>query len=230
VQGLLLIDKPVDWTSFDAVNYVRRIVAGVEDKKPKNVKVGHSGTLDPFATGLLLLFIGKNYTRKAQEFTKLDKTYELTMELGSVSTTGDTEGEIVKQSDNVPSIDEIKEVLNKYRGEIDQKPPIYSAIKVNGQRAYKLAREGKIPDLEPRKVSINTLEILKYDYPKLDLVTNVSSGTYIRSLVEDIGKDLNTGAYTSVLRRTSIGTFKLDKAVTPKSLTSENLNDLVFEI
>jgi tRNA pseudouridine55 synthase len=229
VQGLLLIDKPADWTSFDVVNYVRRMVATIEDKKPKNIKVGHSGTLDPFATGLLVLFIGKAYTTRAQEYTKLDKTYELTMKLGKTSTTGDSEGEIVKQSDKVPDLDEIKDITSCFKGEIDQKPPIFSAIKVNGQRAYKLAREGKLPELESRKVNIKRLEILNYTYPELDLIVDVSSGTYIRSLVGDIGELLGTGAYTSVLRRTKVGDFDLHTAVTPKSLTPELLQELTFE-
>src|SRR5476649_2320405 len=138
MQGLLLVDKPVAWTSFDVVNYVRRIVATAEGKKPKNVKVGHTGTLDPFATGLLILLIGKDYTKRAGEFSKLDKTYEVTMRLGQTSTTGDPEGEITPVSDNQPTKTELKTALEKFVGEIDQIPPAYSAIKIDGQRAYKL--------------------------------------------------------------------------------------------
>src|SRR5580704_17050835 len=138
MQGVLLVDKPAGWTSFDVVNYVRKIVATAEDKKPKHVKVGHTGTLDPFATGLLVLLIGKEYTRRASELSKLDKTYELTMRLGQTSTTGDPEGEITSVSETVPSLETLQQAVEPFRGPISQVPPAYSAIKVNGQRAYKL--------------------------------------------------------------------------------------------
>src|SRR3954464_11531286 len=137
MQGILLIDKPAGWTSFDVVNYVRKIVAGAEGKKPKQIKVGHSGTLDPFATGLLILLIGKEYTKRAAEFSKLDKTYEVTMELGKASTTGDPEGEITAVSNTVPTPKQLQEAAERFRGQITQVPPAYSAIKINGQRAYK---------------------------------------------------------------------------------------------
>jgi tRNA pseudouridine55 synthase len=219
MQGLLLVDKPTDWTSFDVVNYVRRMVANAEGKKPKNVKVGHTGTLDPFATGLLVLLIGKEYTKRAGELSKLDKTYEVTMTLGKTSSTGDPEGEITVVSDNEPSLKEIEAAVTGFRGLIEQVPPAYSAIKVNGQRAYKLARAGKEVVIEPRKVTINSLEIVSYDYPEVKLVTNVSSGTYIRTLAEDIGKVLGIGAYTSALRRTEVGKHLIGGAIEPKLLT-----------
>ena len=223
MQGLLLVDKPTDWTSFDVVNYVRRMVATAEGKKPKNVKVGHTGTLDPFATGLLVLLVGKEYTKRAGELSKLDKTYEVTMILGKTSTTGDPEGEIIAVSDVIPTLDQLTEAVGKFRGEIEQVPPAYSAIKVNGQRAYKLAREGKEVVIEPRKVTINSLDILAYNYPEVKLVANVSSGTYIRTLAEDIGKVLGTGAYTSALRRTEVGSFSTDQSTAVKEV---DLNDL----
>jgi tRNA pseudouridine55 synthase len=218
MQGVLLVDKPTDWTSFDVVNYVRRMVANAEGKKPKNVKVGHTGTLDPFATGLLVLLIGKEYTKRAGELSKLDKAYEITMVLGKKSTTGDPEGEIKAVSDTAPSLGQLTEAVERFRGQIEQVPPAYSAIKVNGQRAYKLARAGKEVVIEPRKVTINTLEIVSYNYPEVELVTNVSSGTYIRTLVEDIGAALGTGAYTSELRRTEVGTFSLGDSQQVKEL------------
>ncbi|HZL08290.1 MAG TPA: tRNA pseudouridine(55) synthase TruB [Candidatus Dormibacteraeota bacterium] len=213
MQGMLLVDKPASWTSFDAVNYVRRLVATVEDKKPKHVKVGHTGTLDPFATGLLVLLIGKDYTRRAGEFSKLDKTYEVTVKLGETSTTGDPEGEITSVSDKVPTNHELETALENFKGVIQQTPPAYSAIKVNGQRAYKLARAGQEVVIEPRQVTINSLEITDYAYPEVKLLVDVSSGTYIRTLVEDLGKKLGTGAYTSALRRTTVGAFDIKKAV-----------------
>lgn len=207
MEGILLVDKPADWTSFDVVNYVRRRVADAEGKKPKNVKVGHTGTLDPFATGLLVLLIGKAYTRQAAEYSKLDKTYEVTMQLGFTSSTGDPEGAIQVVSTTAPSEDALQAAVERFRGNIEQVPPAYSAIKVNGQRAYTLARAGKDVVIEPRPVTIHRLEIIDYTYPAVKLIADVSSGTYIRTLVEDIGKVLGTGAYTTALRRTRIGNF-----------------------
>jgi len=213
MQGLLLVDKPPGWTSFDVVNYVRKIVAATEGKKPKNVKVGHTGTLDPAATGLLVLLVGKDYTRRAGEFNKVDKTYEVTMKLGFTSTTGDSEGELSPVSDAKPTEKAVQEALQRFTGQIEQVPPIYSAMKVDGQRAYKLARAGKEFKLEARPVTIYSSELTSYSYPFVKLTSKVSSGTYIRSLVEDIGKELGTGAYMSDLRRTEVGPFLLDNAL-----------------
>ena len=180
-----MVDKPSGWTSFDVVNYVRKIVATHENKKPKQVKVGHTGTLDPLATGLLVLLLGA-YTKRAPELTKLDKTYEVTMKLGETSTTGDDEGEKARMSEYQPTEAEIKETLQKFTGELMQTPPAYSAVKVGGQRAYKLARAGKPVEIEPRKVTVYKIELTKYGYPSAEFTAEVSSGTYIRVLVEDI--------------------------------------------
>jgi tRNA pseudouridine55 synthase len=217
MQGILLVDKPTGWTSFDVVNYVRRLVATAEGKKPKSVKVGHTGTLDPFATGLLVLLIGKDYTKRAGEFSKLDKTYEVTMRLGETSTTGDPEGEISPISGRKPTETELKTALKKFVGTIEQTPPAYSAIKVNGQRAYKLARAGKEVKIEPLKATVNSLGLIDYSYPEAKLVAGVSSGTYIRTLVEDIGQFLGTGAYTTALRRTQVGKFIVEDSIPPAS-------------
>jgi tRNA pseudouridine55 synthase len=224
MQGILLVDKPAGWTSFDVVNYVRRIVATAEDKRPKQIKVGHTGTLDPFATGLLVLLIGKDYTRRAGEFSKLDKTYEVTMKLGQTSTTGDPEGEISHVSGNQPTATEVQTALKKFVGTIEQTPPAYSAIKVNGQRAYKLARAGKEVKIEPRQVTINSLELTNYTYPEVKFTADVSSGTYIRTLVEDLGQALGTGAYTIALRRTQVGSqFDASLAKPVKDLTIDTI-------
>ena len=223
MQGLLLVDKPKDWTSFDVVNFVRRIVATVEEKKPKNCKVGHTGTLDPQATGLLVLLVGKEYTRRATELTKVDKTYEVTMKLGETSTTGDVEGEKIAVSDTVPTEKAILEALQQFTGQIMQVPPAFSAMKINGQRAYKLAREGKIVELEARPVTILGNKLTSYEYPFVKFTSEVTSGTYIRSLVEDLGKTLATGAYMSDLRRTQVGKFSLENAVTVQDLNVEVL-------
>lgn len=223
MQGVLLVDKPATWTSFDVVNYVRRIVATAEDKKPKNVKVGHTGTLDPFATGLLVLLVGKEFTRQAESLTKLDKTYEVTMRLGETSSTGDPEGEITSVYGPAPGLEALEEAVAKFRGPISQIPPAFSAIKINGQRAYKLAREGKEVIIPPRPVTINRLEVVSYNYPEVRLVADVSSGTYIRTLVEDIALALGTVGYATQLRRVSVGKFNLADACEVKSLTAEIL-------
>lgn len=222
MNGILLIDKPREWTSFDVVNYIRKMVATREGKKPKNVKVGHTGTLDPLATGLLVILVGKEYTRRASELSKQDKTYEVTMKLGEASTTGDEEGEKTAVSDKRPSRGEIEAALQQFTGEIMQTPPAFSAMKINGQRAYKLAREGKTVTLEPRPVTIYSNQLTEYDYPFVKFTSRVSSGTYIRSLVEDLGKTLDSGAYMSDLRRTEVGQFTIDRAAVP---TADQLLD-----
>lgn len=230
MQGLLLVDKPADWTSFDVVNYVRRIIANAEGKKPKNIKVGHTGTLDPFATGLLILLIGKEYTKRAGEFSKLDKTYEVTMKLGFTSSTGDPEGEITTGSDRKSTKQELQTAIKQFTGEISQTPPAFSAVKVDGQRAYKLARAGKEVVIEPRQVTINRLELVSYEYPKAILIADVSSGTYIRTLVEDIGKVLAVGAYTTALKRTHIAKFNLSDALRVKNLDSKTIAAALFTL
>jgi tRNA pseudouridine55 synthase len=209
MDGLLLINKPKGWTSFDVVAKVRGLIrAETGLKKPK---VGHTGTLDPLATGLLVLCVG-SYCKRASEFSKLDKTYEVTMKLGETSTTGDEEGTKTAVSAEKPSLEAVSAALEAFVGEIDQVPPQFSAIKVDGQRAYKLAREGKEVKLEPRKVIIYGISGVKYTYPEVSFTCEVSSGTYIRSLVEDIGEKLGTGAYMSNLRRIQVGKFNLSKA------------------
>ena len=209
-DGILLIDKPAGMTSFGIVARIRRVLSEQQGKK---VKVGHTGTLDPFATGLMILVIGKE-CKNAGLYSKLDKTYEATIRLGQTSTTGDPEGEITNVSDVIPTQTKVKEALEKFTGEITQCPPIYSAIKVNGQRAYKLARAGKPVEIPERQVTIHSLEIINYKYPEIQIRANVSSGTYIRTLAEDIGAALGTGAYCTQLRRVSIGKWNIAKAQT----------------
>jgi tRNA pseudouridine55 synthase len=210
LSGYLLLDKPTGWTSHDVVAKIRSVLKKETGQK---VKVGHTGTLDPFATGLLIIVVG-NYTKRASEFSKLDKIYEAEFTLGSVSSTGDPEGEITKKSDKKPPKQEIEEVLNSFVGEIEQVPHRFSAMKIDGQRAYKLARAGKEVKLEPRKVKVYSLQIANYSYPKIKIVTEVSSGTYIRSLAEDIGQKLSTGAYLSALRRTEVANYSINEAMT----------------
>ncbi len=207
-NGILLIDKPSGWTSHDVVAKVRGMLKKQAGHK---VKVGHTGTLDPLATGLMIIVVG-SYCKRAAEFSKLDKTYEVTMKLGITSTTGDEEGVKTVVSSKEPTINELQKILQQVIGEIMQTPPIYSAIKVDGQRAYKLAREGKAVKLEPRKVTVYSVQLTDYTYPLVKFTTEVSSGTYIRSLVEDIGHKLATGAYMTNLRRVEVGAFILKDA------------------
>lgn len=230
MKGLLLVNKPKGWTSFDVVNFVRRFVAEAEGKKPKNTKVGHCGTLDPLATGLLVLVVGKEYTRRAGEFSKLDKTYEVTMKLGQTSTTGDDEGEKTAVSDNVPTKDAVLAVLEQFTGHIMQTPPQFSAMKINGQRAYKLARKGEVVELKARPVTVYSSRLTSYEYPYVAFTSHVSSGTYIRSLVEDIGTKLGTGAYMSDLRRTTIGDFNITNAIPVEGLTDTIIQENLKEI
>lgn len=199
-DGIILIDKPAGMTSFGVVARVRRVLSKRAGKK---VKVGHTGTLDPFATGLMILVIGKE-CRNASTYTKLDKVYEATFRLGQQSTTGDPEGDITDISSKVPTRQEVDVAANEFIGTIMQRPPIFSAIKINGRRAYHLARDGKEVEIPERQIEIHSLEVVDYAYPNLTIRTHVSSGTYIRSLAVDIGERLGTGAYCTQLRRTRI--------------------------
>ena len=210
IDGIVLIDKPSEMTSFGVVARVRRLLTQQQGKK---VKVGHTGTLDPFATGLMIIVVGKE-CKNAEMYSKKDKVYEATIRLGQSSTTGDPEGEITDDFSKVPTSEEVSEVLGKFVGEITQRPPIYSAIKIDGQRAYKLAREGKMPEMPERQITVHSLELIDYTYPEVTVRAHVSSGTYIRTLAQDIGKILGTNAYCSQLRRTAIGEWKIETAQT----------------
>jgi len=233
MNKILLIDKPADWTSFDVVAKIRGEVRkhSTFNNQQGNlnvqttscqlptakVRVGHAGTLDPFATGLLIVLIGSE-TKNQDRYMKQDKEYVATLKLGETSTTGDPEGEITQfSSDNFQfSIEDIDKILRQFTGEISQVPPIYSAIKVDGKRAYALARAGATPIMKSRQVVIYSLQLLNY-YPEeaeLQLHVKCSSGTYIRTLAEDIGKALGCGAYLTALRRTKIGEYDVQGAKT----------------
>lgn len=228
---IILVDKPAGISSFGVVAKVRGYLKNEFGHK---IKVGHTGTLDPFATGLLILLTGKN-TKKSNEFLKLDKIYEATLKLGFISSTGDPEGQIQQylieglsevtaenegaspvttgRSDPSPKLSTIESVINGFIGTIAQTPPRFSAIKINGERAYKLARKGRDFEIPSRKVEIYSINILNYDYPELKIRVHCSSGTYIRTLAEDIGKKLNTGAYLTELRRIKIGDYDIKDAL-----------------
>lgn len=217
MDKVLLIDKPREWTSFDVVAKVRSTLRGAEQgPRPKGspkVRVGHAGTLDPLATGLLVVLVGKA-TKQQDSYMKQDKIYEVELKLGQTSTTADEEGEKTLVSSIEPSKADVEKAVKSFVGEISQIPPVFSAIKVDGQRAYKLARAGKPVEMRPRKVTIYSIEQIEYEYPKVTFTAKVSSGTYIRTLATDIGDKLNTGAYMSNLRRTQIGEFSITNAIT----------------
>lgn len=218
-DGIILIDKPAGISSFGVVARVRRQLTQHFGRK---IKVGHTGTLDPFATGLMILVIGKE-CKKASDYSKLDKVYEATVQLGAASSTGDPEGEITKISSEQPSKQAIQQILPRFIGEIQQTPPSFSAIKINGQRAYKLARAGHAVEMPSRTVTIHSLEIIKYTYPKLIIRTHVSSGTYIRTLAQDIGELLGVGAYCSELRRTKISQWSVEEASTEFTIETDGV-------
>ena len=206
---IVLIDKPAGISSFGVVAKIRgKLKAELGHK----AKVGHTGTLDPFATGLLIILTGK-MTKKSNEFLKLDKVYEATLKLGYTSTTGDPEGQIQEYATMTPKLDILESILNSFIGKIEQTPPKFSAIKINGERAYRLARKGQDFEIPPREIEIYDIKILKYNYPELIIRVHCSSGTYIRTLAEDIGKALETGAYLTALRRTKIGEYSIENAI-----------------
>ena len=210
---ILLIDKPKGWTSFDVVAKVR----GILHEK----KVGHGGTLDPNATGLLIIGTGVD-TKKLGEITKnQNKTYEAEIILGENRTTDDVEGETMEKFDNKPTQEEIVKVLKEFEGVQTQIPPQFSAIKIKGKKSYDQARKGIEVKFEPRKVHVYKIELVSYDYPVLKIVCDVSSGTYIRSLARDIGNKLQTGAYLNELRRTKVGEYLVEKAVSLSELHQE---------
>ena len=219
LNGILLIDKHKTWTSFDVVAKVRGTIKRATGQK---IKVGHTGTLDPNATGLLVLAIGKA-TKQIDGLMKQDKIYEAELTLGKSSDTDDSDGELSQVSDLVPALEEIETALETFIGEIQQIPPAYSAIKVDGKRAYKVAREGRKVVIVPRTVKIKSINDVKYEYPILSFVTDVGSGTYIRSIARDLGETLGTGAYLSNLRRLSVGDYSVQSALPIDKLNMESI-------
>ena len=207
MEGLVLVNKSKGMTSHDVVDAVRR-VTGVK-------KVGHAGTLDPNATGLLIVGVGRKATRKLGEISKnTKKTYKAEIMLGAVSDTDDAEGRILSKKEIMKlPYEEIKKTLEKFVGEQMQIPPDYSAIKLRGKKAYELARKGEKVKLEPRKVTVFSIKLLEYKYPILKFECEVSSGTYIRSLARDIGGKLGAGAYLRNLKRTRVGKYRLEDAI-----------------
>lgn len=211
----LLIDKPKGVTSHDVVDRIRDLSG--------ERRIGHAGTLDPNATGLLIIGVGRESTRKLSEIARgTRKTYIAEIVLGEERTTDDAEGSLVNRVNQVRQIDEVKKVLKSFVGQQEQVPPTYSAIKVGGKKAYEIARKGGKVKLKPRKIMVYSIKLVGYDYPKIKIKTEVSSGTYIRALARDIGRKLGTGAYLSELRRIKIGKFDVKQAILLKFLTKNN--------
>ncbi|MFA5061736.1 MAG: tRNA pseudouridine(55) synthase TruB [Patescibacteria group bacterium] len=206
----LFINKPAGWTSHDVVAHIRT------DKK---IKVGHAGTLDPFATGLLIVGVGRDCTKKLDEFKQLPKTYIATIKLGATSDTYDKTGKIseyqnpTKDPTKIPDKKTISSILKSFIGKQLQTPPMFSAKKINGQRLYKLARQGKTIERQPNEIEIYEINLLDYSWPILKIEVKCSTGTYIRSLANDIGEKLGIGAYCEELERTAIGENYLKNAI-----------------
>lgn len=218
-DNYFLIDKPAGWTSFDAVNVIRKKAQGAYPNI-KNLRVGHAGTLDPFATGLLIIGVGREATKKLDEFKGMPKTYLAVIRLGSVSSTDDKDGEITNTGfetsiPDKPGIVQIKKVIKNFLGEQEQIPPMYSAKKINGKKLYELARQGKTIHREPNKINIHSIDLIDYEWPNLVIKIECSTGTYIRTLARDIGDSLGTGAYCHELRRTKIGDYSVENAIFP---------------
>ena len=218
---VLLMDKPLGWTSFDVVNHIRSFLCKVY--KIKKLKVGHAGTLDPMATGLLIICTGK-MTKQIDSFQGMPKVYVGQMQLGATTPSFDKETKPDHQFDiSGLTEDLLLDASRKFVGEIEQIPPLYSAIKIKGERAYKLARRKEGVALKARKVTVHQFRLLNYKPPLLDFYVKCSKGTYIRSLVRDFGKSVHNGAYLTALKRTQIGDYSLNTAWELESFKAEVL-------
>lgn len=227
-EGVLLIDKPAEWTSFDVVNFVRA--------RFNIPKVGHCGTLDPAATGLLVLVLGK-FTRLSQKFSGEDKIYEARIRIGMTTDSEDMDGEILSEKDwsNI-SADTLNDTLKSFEGKQLQTPPMVSAVKQDGKKLYELAREGKVVERESREIEIFSLDVNNIELPNADFTVHCSKGTYVRTICADAGEKLGCGAVLESLRRTKSGAFSLDDALTIETIKSfeqpeleEYLHNFMFE-
>lgn len=229
MDGILIVDKPQGMTSHDVIDLIRNKF-GIK-------KAGHAGTLDPMATGVLVVLIGK-YTKSSNSFLGADKEYDATLTLGATSDTGDAWGKItpskpippdvIKSGISTPGVENsiIKDVFNKFLGEIEQIPPAYSAVKFKGRKLYEFARKGIEVKLEPRKVLIKELKITGINMPEVSFMVTCSKGTYIRQLSSDIGSALGCGAYLSRLRRTRSGNFVIKDAITVEELKKLDTSEI----
>lgn len=223
MKGFCILNKPIGITSFDAIKQVKKTLREKENIIEK--KIGHAGTLDPFANGVLILAFGR-YTKLFFLFDDMPKEYIALGVFGEMRDTDDIEGNIIKKSDinNKLSFEELEKIIKKnFKGNILQKPPIYSAKKINGKRAYDLARNNQSFQLKDTEVCINNIELLEYDYPYFKIKTSVSKGTYIRSIIRDIGNITGNLAYTKELTRVSIGNYNIDTACSIEDIKKEKI-------
>ncbi|MFA6604333.1 MAG: tRNA pseudouridine(55) synthase TruB [Patescibacteria group bacterium] len=215
MDGFILIDKPAGITSHDVIDRLRRIT-GIR-------KIGHAGTLDPFATGLLVVGVGREATKRLGEFLGADKEYVGTLVLGARSDTQDGTGAIMPEPDAIiPSQAAVEMALKKFTGPLQQTPPMYSAKKIQGKKLYELAREGKEVAREPVAITVRAFELTGFEPPRATFRVNCSSGTYVRTLAHDLGNELGAGAYLETLRRTKIGGLRIEDAAKLSELTPEN--------
>ncbi len=220
MDGIILIDKPIGWSSFDVIRKLR--------PKLDVKKMGHAGTLDPMATGLLIVVVG-SACKQQDSFMGLDKTYDAEVKLGFTSDTDDGEGNIIVSTEQAkkpspPSQSQVERALDGFIGHIEQIPPKHSAIKTGGRRAYARARSGEDIELSPRLVTVYDIGRIKYEYPNLCFSCQVSKGTYIRSLARDVGDHIGTGGYLKALRRIKIGPYSVEDALSPND-SAEKLRD-----
>lgn len=208
-EGILLVDKPIGKTSFSLIGALR--------KKTGIRKIGHAGTLDPFASGVMILLIGKTFTAQSDTFIGQDKEYEAVVHLGVETATYDPEGEITATSTQTPTLLEVEEALKQFQGTIQQIPPMFSAKKIKGKKLYELARKGIEVERAPVTLTVHT-ELLSYNYPELTLKISCSKGTYIRSIASDLGKMLGCGAHLKKLTRTRCGPYLLKDCMDGKQL------------
>lgn len=219
ISGILLVNKPRGKTAFSLVAALRRRI-GVK-------KIGHAGTLDPFATGVMVLLVGKKFTTQSDRFLCQDKEYTAVVRFGASTDTFDCEGEILQKSEIVPTLQEIEQVIQKFQGEIEQVPPMYSAKKINGKKLYEYARKGQTIERAPIKINVH-IEILNYSYPDLTIRVTASKGTYIRSLGHDIGQALGCGGHLIELQRSRSGCFHLEDCIDGNLLDSSQFDRSVF--
>jgi tRNA pseudouridine55 synthase len=220
-EGVILVNKPKGLTSYDVVDFVRR--------RLKIKRVGHAGTLDPLAEGLLIILVGRKYTKLFSKFVNFDKEYIGVLKLGETTTTGDSQGEVIKKAD-YSHVDEekIKEAFSSFRGEISQIPPMVSALRIGGKRLYRLARKGIVVERKPRKIKIYSLKILNIDLPLVEFYIHCSKGTYVRKLAEDIGEYLGCGAHIVSIKRTKVGSFKLEEAIELNEINENHLRKITL--
>ena len=215
-QGIFLVDKSAGSTSFHIVAQLRRLL--------KIDKIGHAGTLDPFATGVMVMLIGRNFTRRSNEFLSCDKEYRATLHLGVTTDSFDIDGAVTSRSDLIPSKEEVALAISAFQGKISQTPPMFSAKKIQGKKLYDLARQGIEIERQPVVVEVKTT-LVRYEYPEIEIEVLCSKGTYVRAIAQDIGRMLGCGAHLSALIRIRSGVYRLEECI-----PQEMLKNLEFDV